>query len=129
MTPEIIQCTPGIYNMSTGNGQVQLWQFLLDILTDPDHIDIIQWVGEDGEFKLTDPESVARLWGERKNKPAMNYEKLSRALRYYYDGDMISKVSGKRFTYKFDCDLKVLIGYSAAEISSMLSDEYAADLF
>jgi len=42
------------------------------------------------------PEYVAQLWGERKNKPAMNYEKLSRALRYYYDGDMISKVQGKR---------------------------------
>ena len=52
--------------------------------------------GLHGEFKLTDPEYVAQLWGTRKNKPAMNYEKLSRALRYYYDGDMISKVQGKR---------------------------------
>lgn len=54
-------------------------------------------VGESGEFKLNDPELCANLWGQRKNKPAMNYEKLSRALRYYYDGDMISKVQGKRF--------------------------------
>lgn len=56
--------------------------------------------GGDGEFKLTDPERVARLWGERKNKPTMNYEKLSRALRYYYDGDMISKVHGKRYVLR-----------------------------
>ena len=35
---------------------------------------------------------MAQLWGERKHKPTMNYEKLSRALRYYYDGDMIAKV-------------------------------------
>ena len=55
------------------------------------------WVGENGEFKLNDPEQVAQQWGKRKNKPAMNYEKLSRALRYYYDGDMIHKVHGKRF--------------------------------
>ena len=53
---------------------------------------MIQWLGDDGEFKLLNPEMVAQLWGERKNKPTMNYEKLSRALRYYYDGDMISKV-------------------------------------
>jgi GA-binding protein transcription factor alpha len=75
------------------NGQVQLWQFLLDLLTDKCYRDIIQWLGEEGEFKLINPELVAQLWGSRKNKTNMNYEKLSRALRYYYDGDMICKVS------------------------------------
>lgn len=69
---------------------------MLEILTDREHRDIIHWIGKDGEFKLSNPELVAQLWGERKNKPTMNYEKLSRALRYYYDGDMISKVTGKR---------------------------------
>ncbi|XP_017082913.1 DNA-binding protein Ets97D [Drosophila eugracilis] len=107
---------------SGNNGQVQLWQFLLEILTDCEHTDIIEWVGTEGEFKLSDPDRVARLWGEKKNKPAMNYEKLSRALRYYYDGDMISKVSGKRFAYKFDCDLKLLIGYNAKELSRLVNE-------
>uniref|UniRef100_A0A6P4FCZ6 DNA-binding protein Ets97D n=1 Tax=Drosophila rhopaloa TaxID=1041015 RepID=A0A6P4FCZ6_DRORH len=107
---------------SGNNGQVQLWQFLLEILTDCEHTDIIEWVGTEGEFKLSDPDRVARLWGEKKNKPAMNYEKLSRALRYYYDGDMISKVSGKRFAYKFDCDLKLLIGYDAKELSRLVNE-------
>jgi len=53
---------------------------------------VIQWIGDDGEFQFIDPEAVAQLWGQRKCKPMMNYEKLSRALRYYYDGDMIAKV-------------------------------------
>lgn len=78
---------------TAGNGQVQLWQFLLDLLTDASYRSVIFWIGNDGEFKLNDPELVAQLWGQRKGKPAMNYEKLSRALRYYYDGDMIAKVS------------------------------------
>ena len=43
---------------------------------------IIAWGGGHGEFRLKDPEEVARLWGERKNKKNMNYDKLSRALRY-----------------------------------------------
>ena len=86
------------FNSCLGNnGQIQLWQFLLELLTDKSSRHLIMWVGENGEFKLNDPEQVAQQWGRRKNKPAMNYEKLSRALRYYYDGDMIHKVHGKRF--------------------------------
>lgn len=64
------------------NGQIQLWQFLLELLTDKDARDCISWVGEEGEFKLNQPELVAQRWGQRKNKPTMNYEKLSRALRF-----------------------------------------------
>nr|XP_023854335.1 GA-binding protein alpha chain [Salvelinus alpinus] len=104
------------------NGQIQLWQFLLELLTDKDARDCISWVGEEGEFKLNQPELVAQKWGQRKNKPTMNYEKLSRALRYYYDGDMISKVQGKRFVYKFVCDLRTLIGYSAAELNNLVTE-------
>jgi hypothetical protein len=37
------------------NGQIQLWQFLLELLTDKDHRDVIQWLGDDGEFKLLNP--------------------------------------------------------------------------
>lgn len=48
----------------------------------PQNSHCIQWEGCDGEFRMTDPDEVARLWGERKAKPNMNYGKLSRALRY-----------------------------------------------
>uniref|UniRef100_A0A3P8NK91 GA-binding protein alpha chain n=1 Tax=Astatotilapia calliptera TaxID=8154 RepID=A0A3P8NK91_ASTCA len=112
--------SPG--NRTGNNGQIQLWQFLLELLTDKDARDCISWVGEEGEFKLNQPELVAQKWGQRKNKPTMNYEKLSRALRYYYDGDMICKVQGKRFVYKFVCDLRTLIGYSAAELNSLVTE-------
>ncbi|CAB1347332.1 unnamed protein product [Coregonus sp. 'balchen'] len=59
--------------------------------------DCISWVGEEGEFKLNQPELVAQKWGHRKNKPTMNYEKLSRALR-------------------------TLIGYSAAELNNLVTE-------
>ena len=54
----------------------------LELLTEKDHREVIHWVGDEGEFKLENPEIVAQLWGTRKNKPNMNYEKLSRALRW-----------------------------------------------
>jgi hypothetical protein len=83
-------------------GQIQLWQFLLELLSDSANATIISWEGTTGEFKLTDPDEVARRWGERKSKPNMNYDKMSRALRYYYDKNIMKKVHGKRYTYKFD---------------------------
>ncbi|XP_075932508.1 ETS domain-containing protein Elk-1 isoform X3 [Anarhichas minor] len=80
---------------------ITLWQFLLHLLEDQRQRHLISWTGEDGEFKLLDAEEVARLWGLRKNKNNMNYDKLSRALRYYYDKNIIKKVSGQKFVYKF----------------------------
>jgi ETS domain-containing protein Elk-4 len=55
---------------------------------------------------LLDAEAVARLWGIRKGKPNMNYDKLSRALRYYYDKNIIKKVIGQKFVYRFVMDGK-----------------------
>lgn len=34
----------------------------------------------------------------------MNYDKLSRAIRYYYDKKIMHKVHGKRYVYKFNFD-------------------------
>jgi friend leukemia integration 1 transcription factor len=94
----------------------------LELLSDSSNANCITWEGTNGEFKLTDPDEVARRWGERKSKPNMNYDKLSRALRYlsrqiksefinhliflifryYYDKNIMTKVHGKRYAYKFD---------------------------
>ncbi|XP_035635669.1 protein c-ets-1-B-like isoform X3 [Oncorhynchus keta] len=104
----------------TGSGPTQLWQFLLELLTDTSCQSVISWTGDGWEFKLTNPDEVARRWGQRKNKPKMNYEKLSRGLRYYYNKNIIHKTSGKRYVYRFVCDLNGLLGYSAEEIHAML---------
>ncbi|XP_013175066.1 PREDICTED: DNA-binding protein D-ETS-6-like [Papilio xuthus] len=84
-----------------GGGQVQLWQFLLEELAAG--APGICWEGApgEGEFRLADPDEVARRWGRRKQKPNMNYDKLSRALRYYYDKNIMTKVHGKRYAYRF----------------------------
>ncbi|KAH1027984.1 ETV5-related protein Ets96B [Dendroctonus ponderosae] len=90
-------------------GSLQLWQFLVALLDTPDvSSGCIAWTGRGMEFKLIEPEEVARRWGAQKNRPAMNYDKLSRSLRYYYEKGIMQKVAGERYVYKFVCDPEAL---------------------
>ncbi|XP_029549999.1 ETS domain-containing protein Elk-4 [Salmo trutta] len=96
------------------DSSVTLWQFLLQLLLDPTNDQLICWTNEEGEFKLLQAEEVAKLWGTRKNKPSMNYDKLSRALRYYYDKNIIKKVNGQKFVYRFVSYPDILKGDASA---------------
>ncbi|XP_053288242.1 ETS domain-containing protein Elk-4 isoform X1 [Pleuronectes platessa] len=98
------------------DNSVTLWQFLLQLLLDSSNDQLICWTNEEGEFKLRQAEEVARLWGARKNKPNMNYDKLSRALRYYYDKNIIKKVNGQKFVYRFVSYPEILKGDVATRI-------------
>lgn len=44
--------------MLLGSGPIQLWQFLLELLTDKTCQGFISWTGDGWEFKLTDPDEV-----------------------------------------------------------------------
>ncbi|KAF5405711.1 hypothetical protein PHET_00793 [Paragonimus heterotremus] len=99
-------------------GPIQLWQFLLEELQNPEARDYISWTGQGAEFKLKEPNQVAKRWGARKNKPKMNYEKLSRGLRYYYDKRIIQKVSGKRYVYRFTQNVDDLLRSQSDAYSS-----------
>ena len=101
------------YSENPRADNVELCQFLLELLIDKEHNKIIHWVGKECEFKLESPEEVAQLWGKRKNKPKMNYHNLTRALRYYHDGEILNTVQGQKFTYKFVCNLEEFNGNNA----------------
>lgn len=87
-------------------------KFLLEILFDRKHHNIIQWdhEGVPGEFKILKPDELAQLWGNKKRNTKMTFESFKRSLRNYYrtagakTTSMISlsKVRGKRYNYKFD---------------------------
>ncbi|XP_020620225.1 ETS translocation variant 1-like isoform X2 [Orbicella faveolata] len=95
-----------------GDGPIQLWQFLLELLINVECTNLIKWTQEeDYEFKILQPATVAKMWGKKKNKPTMNYEKLSRGLRYYYGKNVIEKVHGKRYVYQFMCNIPKILGY------------------
>ena len=86
------------------------------LLDEPECSSFIAWTGRGMEFKLIDPEEVARRWGIQKNRPAMNYDKLSRSLRYYYEKGIMQKVAGERYVYKFVCRHAFLQGDPACRL-------------
>ncbi|XP_062549046.1 ets DNA-binding protein pokkuri [Armigeres subalbatus] len=85
------------------NGRL-LWDFLQQLLNDPSqrYSSYIAWKCRDtGVFKIVDPAGLAKLWGKQKNHLSMNYDKMSRALRYYYRVNILRKVQGERHCYQF----------------------------
>ncbi|XP_068450756.1 SAM pointed domain-containing Ets transcription factor [Clinocottus analis] len=90
---------------SSCSGQpIHLWQFLRELLRKPHNYGrCIRWLNkEKGIFKIEDSAHVARLWGLRKNRPAMNYDKLSRSIRQYYKKGIIRKPDvSQRLVYQF----------------------------
>ena len=78
-----------------------LWEFIYQLLQNPYYKEYVCWEKlDDFVFRINNPTGLAQLWGHQKNRTNMTYEKLSRALRYYYRMNIIKKVSGKRLTYK-----------------------------
>ncbi|XP_068082864.1 ETS-related transcription factor Elf-5 [Anabrus simplex] len=83
-------------------GYGSLWPFLRDLLKSGKNSEAIDWVQRDkGIFKVKDSRKLAQLWGERKNNPNMNYEKMSRTLRYNYTSGYLKRVPGQRLVFGF----------------------------
>eukprot|EP00794_Sanderia_malayensis_P007257 gene7257-8065_t len=82
--------------------RIPLWRFLLHLLHRDRLASLIEWTVIDRfEFRIKEPTEVAYLWGSIKDKSDMTYEKLGRAMRYYYGKNIIEKVPGMRYSYRF----------------------------
>ncbi|ELV13772.1 ETS-related transcription factor Elf-5 [Tupaia chinensis] len=79
-----------------------LWEFVRDLLLSPeDGCGVLEWEDrEQGVFRVVKSEALAKMWGQRKKNDRMTYEKLSRALRYYYKTGILERVD-RRLVYKF----------------------------
>lgn len=86
----------------------RLWEFIRNLLLDPETCpSLVRWDDpEQGVFRFVQADKVAQRWGQRKQNRDMNYEKLSRAMRYYYKGGVFEPVIGRRLVYKFGKNAK-----------------------
>merc|ERR1712062_770848 len=86
----------------------KLWEFIRDLLKNEKYNPkIIMWEDVDkGEFRIVDSVLVAKLWATVKKNKKMNYEKLSRAMRYYYKQNIFGIVENKRLVYRFGSKAK-----------------------
>ncbi|XP_037028259.1 protein C-ets-2-like isoform X1 [Bradysia coprophila] len=121
-------CSQCVIPHFNGCGPTCLWKFLLELLMDQNCHRCITWTGNGWEFKLIDPEEVARRWGAVKNKPRMNYEKLSRAIRYYYNKGIIQKTFGRKYVYRFTDGIQSSIGFrNCSKFSECVISAYRAE--
>lgn len=91
-------------------------QWIVSLLRDPKYNpSVITWLDEaEGVFTIKNTVKYAKLWGEKKNNKNMNYEKLSRGMRYYYRNGELEAID-QRLTYKF--------GPSATDFRALNSDD------
>lgn len=91
---------------SSGNNSLHLWEFLLNLLESEEYLPSseksIEWTNKSiGEFRLLKTSVIASLWGKSKNRDTMTYEKMARAMRYYYKMKVLVKVPHKRLHFQF----------------------------
>uniref|UniRef100_A0A915DNQ8 Uncharacterized protein n=1 Tax=Ditylenchus dipsaci TaxID=166011 RepID=A0A915DNQ8_9BILA len=86
----------------------KLWEFIRDALKDASTCpSVVRWEDPiEGVFRIVESEKLARLWGDKKNNQKMTYEKLSRAMRTYYEKQILVPVPKtglypKKLVYKF----------------------------
>ncbi|CAF3249711.1 unnamed protein product [Rotaria socialis] len=94
-----------VYDVVTGRLRRPLLHEFIRLLVEYDeYSDVAEYLDRKrGIFKLHKPEEVAELWKNVKGRNSdnnMTYDKLARALRYYY-GNGIMHPSPGRFTFRF----------------------------
>ncbi|XP_072700983.1 transcription factor ETV7 isoform X1 [Ciconia boyciana] len=79
-----------------------LWDYVYQLLSDSRYEPYIKWEDKEAKvFRVVNPNGLAQLWGNHKNRMNMTYEKMSRALRHYYKLNIIRKEPGQKLLFRF----------------------------
>nr|XP_014347434.1 PREDICTED: transcription factor ETV7 isoform X2 [Latimeria chalumnae] len=102
---EVVRSFPAP-QQAPANGKIAdcrlLWDYVYQLLEDRRYEPYIKWEDKMTKvFRVVDPNGLARLWGNHKNRANMTYEKMSRALRHYYKLNIIKKEPGQKLLFRF----------------------------
>ncbi len=82
----------------------RLYEFLIILLQKPHYVSYASYKDQSlGIFEVHQPEKVADLWQQVKNRQSnqnMTYDKFARAIRWYYKTGIMKKTNA-RYTFQF----------------------------
>ncbi|CAF1161136.1 unnamed protein product [Adineta ricciae] len=108
-SPKYVNCQQKknflVHDQTTGKDRrPYLYEFLRILLENDEYSHVIQFIDrKQGVFKLLKPQDIAELWRHAKGRNSdnkMTYDKVARALRYYYSSGIMQPNPG-RYTFKF----------------------------
>ncbi|XP_074833980.1 transcription factor ETV7 isoform X1 [Carettochelys insculpta] len=101
-----------------------LWDYVYQLLSDSRYEPYIKWEDKEAKiFRVVDPNGLARLWGNHKNRVNMTYEKMSRALRHYYKHNIIKKEPGQKLLFRFLKSHGEILQDKSSKIEQLESEE------
>ncbi|GMT29453.1 hypothetical protein PFISCL1PPCAC_20750, partial [Pristionchus fissidentatus] len=88
---------------SSGNADLLLWQYILEMLAAGDKRHLVEWTDEgNGEFRFVDADEFTALWNDKKGrKGVVKSDSMMRGLRFYYKKGILEKVKGANSKYRF----------------------------
>ncbi|XP_015343127.1 transcription factor ETV7 isoform X4 [Marmota marmota marmota] len=101
-----------------------LWDYVYQLLRDARYEPYVRWEDKDAKvFRVVDPNGLARLWGNQKNRVNMTYEKMSRALRHYYKLNIIRKEPGQKLLFRFLKTPEEKVRHKSSHLEQLESQE------
>uniref|UniRef100_A0A8C0FHL1 ETS variant transcription factor 7 n=1 Tax=Bubo bubo TaxID=30461 RepID=A0A8C0FHL1_BUBBB len=102
-----------------------LWDYVYQLLSDSRYEPYIKWEDKEAKvFRVVNPNGLAQLWGNHKNRMNMTYEKMSRALRQYYKLNIIKKEPGQKLLFRFLKTPGEIIHEKSSKLEQLESEDH-----
>ncbi|NXB49558.1 ETV7 factor, partial [Leucopsar rothschildi] len=102
-----------------------LWEYVYQLLSDRRYEPYIRWEDREAKvFRVVNPNGLAQLWGNHKNRMNMTYEKMSRALRHYYKLNIIKKEPGQKLLFRFLKTPGEVVHEKSSRLEQMESEDH-----